>query len=43
MYTILFNADKELVQTVRIPIFVGERNMTELRFLVVPEVEGTDL
>lgn len=43
MYTILFNADKELVQTIRVPIFAGERNMTELRFLVSPEIEGTDI
>lgn len=43
MYTILFNADKELVQTVRVPIFAGERNMTKLRFLIAPEIEETDI
>lgn len=40
MYTILFNQDKELIQTVRVPLFQGERNITELRFLVPQQIEG---
>lgn len=42
MYTILFNKDKQLVQTQRIPLYEGERNLTTLRFLIPAELEGED-
>lgn len=43
MYTILFNQDKELIQTVRVPLFQGERNITELRFLIPQQLEGMQI
>lgn len=42
VYTILFNKDKQLVQTQRIPLYEGERNLTTLRFLIPAELEGED-
>ena len=43
MYTILFNKDKQLIQTGPIPLYVGERGMTEFRFLVPQMIEETDV
>lgn len=42
MYTILFSQDKELIQTVRIPLFKGERNITDIRFLISQQIEDMD-
>ena len=43
MYTILLNKDKQLIQTIRIPLFVGETNLTKLRFLVPDTIEDVDM
>lgn len=43
MYTILFNKDKQLIQTGKIPLFVGETNLTKFRFLVPDTIEDVDM
>lgn len=43
MYTILFNQDKELIQTVRVPLFQGERNIEWLQFLIPATINEIDV
>lgn len=43
MYTILFNQDKQLIQTGPIPLFVGEHGLTQFRFLIPSEIKGEDV